>query len=334
MEAKNRCSTEVDTSQLLKNDDTRKMSREATAGLLAGVITRFIFSPLDVVKIRMQNQIIPQRFTEKRYQSVFQSMSLIYSKEGIQGLWRGTVPGLLLWGGYSALQFPIYKQLKRIMHRLNGLEDSEKEEAEVRKKDLVESFFCGGISAVVAQMVAFPLDNVRTRMISAHLEDPTYNLAIKRQFKTIIRSEGVRGLFAGLSPTILQVAPNSALTFMIYEAIVIPSSLTDRFRTESETIPLILQSVAYLFRGGVAGFLAKVVTYPLDTIKKRLQVNGTLKSIPQYNSGYHCFHEMLRNEGVWAFYNGLSPQLYKTVFSSATTFWIFELCNDVLQERT
>ena len=130
-------------------------------------------------------------------------------------------------------------------------------------------------------------------------------------------------MYAGLTPILLQVAPNSALTFMFYDNLYIEKLLTIQN-----------EPVLYLILGGLAGFLAKVVTYPLDTIKKRMQLNGSLPSVPKYKNMRDCFVRIVADEGVMALYNGLSAQLYKTTLSSASTFCTFEMVNSNLQIRS
>ena len=61
----------------------------------------------------MQVQIEPLALSEKsKYTSIGQALSTIFKEEGIQGLWRGTVPGLLLTVPYTAVQFVALQQCK------------------------------------------------------------------------------------------------------------------------------------------------------------------------------------------------------------------------------
>lgn len=64
---------------------------------------------------------------------------------------------------------------------------------------------------------AYPLDLVRTRL--AAQTSSTYYHGIAGTASTIIRDEGVAGLYRGLGPTLLQVAPSLAINYCAYETL-------------------------------------------------------------------------------------------------------------------
>jgi solute carrier family 25 (mitochondrial thiamine pyrophosphate transporter), member 19 len=83
--------------------------------------------------------------------------------------------------------------------------------------------------------------------------------------------------------------------------------------------------------GMLAGLLAKSVTYPLDTIRKRLQVQGPSRklyvhgNIPEYRGGVvHTAKAIITKEGLRGLYRGLSVALVKAAPTSAVTVWTFE----------
>jgi hypothetical protein len=90
-----------------------------------------------------------------------------------------------------------------------------------------------------------------------------------------------------------------------------------------------------ILAGGAAGTCGKMSVYPLDTVKKRLQVVA-MPNIAKYGQ-YAEFHGMLhtlfaiaRHEGVMALYRGTLPSLLKSAFGVALTFWSFEAASRVL----
>ena len=64
---------------------------------------------------------------------------------------------------------------------------------------------------------AYPLDLVRTRL-SAQVSNDYYK-GISSTLKTIVRDEGVGGLYRGLNATLLQVAPSLAINYAAYESL-------------------------------------------------------------------------------------------------------------------
>lgn len=66
-------------------------------------------------------------------------------------------------------------------------------------------------------MQAYPLDLVRTRL-SAQVKNDYYR-GISATLRTIVRDEGVRGLYRGLGATLVQVAPSLAINYAAYESL-------------------------------------------------------------------------------------------------------------------
>jgi len=82
--------------------------------------------------------------------------------------------------------------------------------------------------------------------------------------------------------------------------------------------------------GGIAGILSKSAVFPLDTIRKQLQVQGPTRGkyiysdIPTTEGIIHCSRNILRVEGIRGFYKGILVALVKSGPSAAVTLWVFE----------
>jgi len=89
---------------------------QALAGACAGGAARLCVAPLDVVKIRLQVQLEPVGGGpgSGKYRGTGQALALIWREEGLRGMWRGTLPALLLWVPYTAVQFATLGQLNRV----------------------------------------------------------------------------------------------------------------------------------------------------------------------------------------------------------------------------
>lgn len=91
-----------------------------------------------------------------------------------------------------------------------------------------------------------------------------------------------------------------------------------------------------LVAGAVAGVVGKAATYPLDTVKKRLQVGGMQRSqaygvTANYSGAVDALVRMAREEGVLAgWYKGTVPSLWKAALGAALTFWGNEAATTLL----
>lgn len=81
---------------------------------------------------------------------------------------------------------------------------------------------CGGIAGPIGQTLSYPWDVVRRRQQTWGFAPGTTELRETRTWyvlREIIRSEGVRGLFRGISINYLKASPTIGITFMAYETI-------------------------------------------------------------------------------------------------------------------
>jgi solute carrier family 25 thiamine pyrophosphate transporter 19 len=141
--------------------------------------------------------------------------------------------------------------------------------------------------------------------------------------RQIARNEGPTGFFRGLGAANAQIIPYMGLFFTSYE--FLKEVLADT--------PLPFASLGS--NEGVAGVVAavcsKTAVYPLDTVRKRLQVQGPSRSkyvhnnIPEYRQGVLGTIKMiLQREGLRGMYRGLSVALVKAGPTSMVTMWTFE----------
>lgn len=82
--------------------------------------------------------------------------------------------------------------------------------------------------------------------------------------------------------------------------------------------------------GAGAGVTSKLIVYPFDTGKRRLQVKGFEKAreefgkTPQYNGLGHYLKAAFKEEGLRGLYKGSSWALIKAGVSTSMYFWFYE----------
>ena len=119
--------------------------------------------------------------------------------------WRGLTASLLGLG-HVGIQFPLYERFK----------------AEARKRSStgeespMDLLLASGLSKMMAAMVTYPHEVVRSRMMDARGEDVRGVIGTLRH---IVRTEGYSGLYVGLRVTLVRVVPNCCVTFVSYELI-------------------------------------------------------------------------------------------------------------------
>ncbi|GJP30935.1 hypothetical protein CLOM_g7332 [Closterium sp. NIES-68] len=157
------------------------------------------------------------RASKSKYTGLVQAAREILREEGVQGFWRGTVPGLLLVMPYTAIQFVVIHRFKSLMTGSHRTEDHKQLRPEL-------SFVGGSVGGIAATVGSYPFDLLRT--VLASQGEPKVYSGMRAACAGIVRERGVRGLFAGLAPTIVEIIPYAGLQFGLYDGFQAPTSLT------------------------------------------------------------------------------------------------------------
>ena len=71
-----------------------------------------------------------------------------------------------------------------------------------------------------------------------------------------------------------------------------------------------------------AGSISRIVTYPADTIKARIQVQGAGEASATYRSAHHALRCVLRVEGPAGLYRGIVPVLAGALPGTMAYYWV------------
>ena len=134
-------------------------------------------------------------------------------------------------------------------------------------------------------------------------------------FSSMYRLEGVASLFKGLGPTLIGIAPYAALNFATY----------DLFKKQYYSAGGKQSAVSNLVLGGLAGTFAASACYPLDTVRRRMQMKGKV-----YDGMLDALRTMWRVEGVRGFYRGWVANVLKVAPMSAIRFVSYEALKGVM----
>ncbi|KAI0566864.1 Mitochondrial carrier [Gracilaria domingensis] len=187
------------------------------AGSTAGAMTSFATNPIWVVKVRLQLQAIHSvdRARLRPYSGFSDGLKSILREEGIRGLYRGLGPSLWLVS-HGALQFTLYEQFKTW---LKSQDDIGNRRNPAATTTVYQSLVASTASKLIASVSTYPLQVARTRMQDRASDSERYR-SFGRAFLHILRTEGIRGLYRGLSANVARVTPQAAVTFITYEQIL------------------------------------------------------------------------------------------------------------------
>ncbi|CAF3325228.1 unnamed protein product [Rotaria socialis] len=169
-------------------------------------------------------------------------------------------------------------------------------------------FGLGSIAGAVGATAVYPIDLVKTRMqnqrTTSIVGERLYRNSIDC-FKKVIRHEGVFGLYRGLIPQLVGVAPEKAIKLTVNDFV------RDRLTLADGTIPLWAEIMA----GGLAGASQVTFTNPLEIVKIRLQVAGEIQSVRRPAAS-----EVVRELGIRGLYKGARACFLRDIPFSAIYF--------------
>ncbi|KAF8846762.1 mitochondrial carrier [Acephala macrosclerotiorum] len=188
----------------------------------------------------------------------------------------------------------------------------------------VHHFGLGALAGAFGAFMVYPIDLVKTRMQnqrSSRVGEMLYKNSLDCA-KKVIRNEGFKGLYSGILPQLVGVAPEKAIKLTV-------NDMARGFFSEPDgKIWLPYEFLS----GGAAGACQVIFTNPLEIVKIRLQVQGevakNVEGAPRRSAMW-----IIRNLGLVGLYKGASACLLRDVPFSAIYFTSYNhLKRDYFQE--
>jgi len=189
------------------------------------------------------------------------------------------------------------------------------------------SLVCGASAGATATLITYPLDLLRTRL-AAQSVPPVYT-SITHAVKSIYQTGGVKGFYHGICPSLWQFVPYVGIQFFVYDGLhkVLKNNGIDA------------GTLGHGMCGATAGLTAKLITFPFDVSKKRLQIRGMnmFRSglVPGKCPSFVTMAKLMyEEEGFGVFYKGLIPSLLKSATQAALIFTLVEVMKKSLTKDT
>ena len=144
------------------------------------------------------------------------ALQMLHSPSGLRTYYRGLGMGLAGMFPYSAIDLFIFEQLKSLLlarqARRHHCHESDVPIGNVATGAI------GALSGAVSATVVYPLNLLRTRLqAQGTVLHPQVYEGIWDVTKKTVRNEGVVGLFRGVTPNLLKVAPAVSISYVVYE---------------------------------------------------------------------------------------------------------------------
>ncbi|GAA5922089.1 Rim2p [Sporobolomyces koalae] len=139
----------------------------------------------------------------------------IYRREGVRGFYKG-LSASLLGVTEGTIQWSLYEQFKRIATAADPSHRGESNRTEGWRVSVA-----AGMAKLVATVITYPHEVIRTRLRQPPPAKglPKYT-SLVQSFQLVLKEEGWRALYGGMSPHLLRVVPNAVTMFWVYERVL------------------------------------------------------------------------------------------------------------------
>ncbi|EFJ51829.1 hypothetical protein VOLCADRAFT_103320 [Volvox carteri f. nagariensis] len=289
------------------------------AGAMSAVVSRTCVAPLERVKMDL--------LLKNGTGDAFTTAAQVLRTEGIAGFWKGNALNVLRTAPFKAVNFFSFDMYRAAFLALSGREEN------------FERFLAGACAGVTATLVCFPLDVVRTRLM-ASVAGPRYGSGPFSTLAGILRNEGAaalysdagrRGTFNGLIanwgclPAVIGMAPAGAVFYGVYDllkhrhleslsaagggSVANPAAAANTAvgasMATAQQQPT-LDPLYTLLYGAMAGAASELIVYPLEVIRRKMQLQSMALANMRQVGGMHPHHHHHHHFGATGGASGAS----------------------------
>ncbi|KAF7816351.1 peroxisomal nicotinamide adenine dinucleotide carrier [Senna tora] len=309
------------------------------AGAGGGIIAQLITYPLQTVNTRQQTERDPKK--HKSNLGTLEQMCQVVKHEGWERLYGGLMPSLVGTAASQGVYYYFYQIFR------NKAEVAALEQKTIGIGDgsvgMLSSLLVAALSGCVNVLLTNPIWVVVTRMqthrkvskrtlpghglsaateetILSAVEPPPYGTS--NVIQEVYGEAGVWGFWKGVLPTLIMVS-NPSIQFMLYESMLTRLKKRRALNTKGSDGVTALE---IFLLGALAKLGATIVTYPLLVVKARLQAKQVITGDKRhhYKGTWDAIIKMIRYEGFYGFYKGMSTKIVQSVLAAAVLFMVKE----------
>lgn len=232
--------------------------------------------------------------------NVVESLKAMVRQDGLRGLWKGNVPQVLRVIPYSAIQLYSYEEFKRRFQGPDGALSTPKR------------LLAGACAGMAATMATYPLDSLRLRMaVDASVK------TLPQAGRAILKAGGPAAFWQGVVPALVGIAPYMALELCAFDV------MKAQLPKEAGEYPV----TATFARGFAAALFASSICYPMDTVRRQIQLHGGgISALPGLVSA------TLKQEGPRGLYRGFLPNAMKNLPNKGIRLTTFDSAKALIGE--
>lgn len=270
----------------------------AAGGGIAGAFTYVCLHPLDTIKTKLQT-----KGASEIYKGSLDAVVKTFQTKGILGFYSGVSAVIVGSTASSAVYFGTCEFGKSILSKLDGY------------PSMLIPPTAGAMGNIVSSAIMVPKELITQRM-QAGAKGRSWEVLLR-----ILERDGVLGLYAGYSATLLRNLPAGVLSYSSFEYL--------KAAVLSRTHKSHLEPFQSVCCGALAGMISATITTPLDVVKTRLmtQAHGEVINkitAAMYSGVSSTANQILKEEGWVGLTRGMGPRVLHSACFSALGYCAFE----------
>ncbi|XP_028083380.1 mitochondrial substrate carrier family protein ucpB isoform X3 [Camellia sinensis] len=233
-----------------------------TSGMSVAAATA-ITHPLDVLKVRLQMQLVGQKGPLIGMGRLFVT---VLKSEGPRFLYLGLTPALTRSVLYGGLRLGLYAPTKYVC------------ELAFESTNVLVKIASGAFSGAFATALTNPVEVLKVRLQM----NPNLRRGAIGEMRKIASEEGITALWKGVGPAMARAASLTASQLATYD---------ESKRVLIRWTPLEEGFYLHLISSTIAGTVSTLITAPVDMIKTRLMLQRESKTVGTYKNGFHCVYQ-------------------------------------------
>jgi solute carrier family 25 (adenine nucleotide translocator) protein 4/5/6/31 len=293
----------------LANEKITQFITDFSIGALSSIISKTVASPLEVIKLQMQNQdeLLKQNIISKPYTSILNCLIRLIKEGGIQNLYRGNLINILFYFPTQSVNFALKPHFKTLLSK----------NKKIKENKLLFNILSGALAGMTSMLIFHPFDFAHTK-ISTDKKNKLLNKKPKyKNLKDVYKQEykkgGLKGIYRGI--------PMSCTTMFIYRGLYF--GLYDTFKNYAKN------SFSKSLIGWGSTIAAGAAAYPFDTVRRRMMMSNGENDA--YKNSFLCFKYILYKEGWKSFYKGHSANVLRSL-AGAGVLVLFDKFKEIIKK--
>jgi len=277
-----------------------QLLKDFVAGGVSGTVSKTITAPIERVKLVIQTQDANPKIISgevPRYTGIGNAFSRIASEQGMGAFWRGNFTNCIRYFPTQALNLASKDFFKSLFPKY----DAKKEFWPFFGANMAS----GGAAGAFSLTFVYPLDYARTRLASdVGSGKRQFNGLFDALKKTAAGPKGVMSLYQGFGVSVAGIIPYRGVQFGLNDTI----KGLNPYDKEVTARGIVSKWAGAQFSVIMSGY----VTYPFDTVRRRLQMQAE-KPINErlYAGAFDCLGKIIKNEGSKALFKGAGANILR-----------------------